>query len=247
MNNTIWRTKMKAMSHVLIFSIIFLYACSSTYRLRDGDVTLDEFRGKIRKEKVTIISITGKEYSGYNLQVIDQQFYWDDSKSGNTRNIPVNKVSKIINKHHGQGALDGLGYGFLSGFTFGAIMGILATDPDHKSGGMVDFTPTNYSEGALGYGLALAIPTALIGLPIGAIVGHKDIYSIKAQTDRRHEPKYVKIKVESIFDKEKGFLLVKKQGFKIKLERFHIKHIDQSGDKIYITIPVEVYEQKFKF
>ena len=134
----------------------------------------------------------------------------------------------------------------MGGFTFGALIGIAATDPDHQSSGMVDLTPTSYGEGALGYGLAFAIPVALIGLPIGAIAGHKDIYCINDQSQRQREPKYVKIEIESIVEDDDVHLIVRKFGSNIKIKRSSIKYIDKSGKNIYITIPVEIYEEKLK-
>jgi hypothetical protein len=132
----------------------------------------------------------------------------------------------------------------LSGFTIGAIIGIAETDPDHQRGFGPDFTPRREIEGALGFGLGFAIPFALIGLPIGAIAGHKDIYIINEQPVRK--PEYVKIKVESIVEENNAYVIVKRNGSNIKIERSHIKNIDISGEHIYIIIPIDLYRKEYK-
>ena len=235
---------MKTISHFFILSIVCFCACSSTYRLKDDDLTINELAGDLRNESVTIVLSNGEKHSGYNLILIENLLYWKDSRSDTTHSIPVNKVSKIIDKQHGQGALDGLGYGFLGGFTLGAIIGIAATDPDHQSSEFMDATPRDYGEGALGYGLVFAIPSALVGLPVGAITGHKYIYIINEQPIKK--PEYVNIKVESVVEDNNAYITVKRLGSNIKIKRSHIKNIEKSGTDIFITISKKVYEENFK-
>lgn len=237
---------MKTISYTLVFSILYFCACSSTYRLKDGDFTLNRLNDELEGERITTVLTDGKEHDGKNIIVNDHLIYWTDSESGITQSVPSTKINKIITKQHGQGALEGLGIGFLSGFTMGALIGIAITDPDHQSSGFVDLTPRSYIEGALGYGLGFGIPFALLGLPIGAITGHKDIYYINEPPEKLHAPKYVKINVNSIVEEHNTYMIVEKSGYNIRIERSHIKNIDKSGEKIYITIPVEVYEKKFK-
>ena len=237
---------MKTLSYTLVLSIIYFCACSSTYSLKDGDITPDKLKEKINGGSVTLVLTNGEEYNCDNLLIKEQLVYWIDSHSGATQSVPTNELYKILAKNHGKGALEGLGYGFLGGFALGAIVGIVTTDPDHKTSGFVDLTPRNYSEGALGYGIGFGIPAALIGLPLGAIAGHQDIYIINEQSAGSQKPEYVKIQVESIVEENQDYIIVKKLGSNIKIERSKIKHLDRTGENIYITISQRVYEKIFK-
>lgn len=237
---------MKTSLCIFILAIIYFSACSSTYRLKEGDLSINEFNEELREKTVTIYLTNGQKHDAHNVSVNDQLIYWIDKQSGATQAIPTNQVDHILDKHHGQGALDGLGSGFLGGFAFGAIIGIAATDPDHKTSGFVDLTPRNYAEGAFGYGIGFAIPTALIGLPIGALAGHKDIYIIEKQKSKRKKPEYVKIKIESIVEENNAYITVQRSGANIKIARSAIRQIDKNGEDIYITISKEIYKMKFK-
>ena len=56
----------------------------------------------------------------------------------------------------------------------------------------------------------------------------------------------VKLAVTSIEDNNELTVTITRGNNKVRLLRSDIKHIDKTGDQIYITIPKQVYESKFK-
>ena len=64
--------------------------------------------------------------------------------------------------------------------------------------------------------------------------------------DQQETRKNIKIEVESVVEENKTFVTVTRRGSIFSLKRTQIIRVEKSGDKIYITIPVDVYEENFK-
>lgn len=234
---------MKIFYFFQILFLLYFCACSSTYRFQNSDFSLAELNTRIEGGSASVVLTNGREYDGHNFVIGNQKIFWIDSRSGKAYSVSPSDVQKIIDRDHGKGAIEGIGAGFASGFSLGALIGLLSFDPDAEHGWV---EPDSYGSAALGAGLLLGIPIAIAGLPIGALAGHQDIFFINEQPARSREVEYVKIMVDSIAEENNDIVTVGKSGSYIRIERSQIKKIEKIGINIFITIPADVYNQSFK-
>jgi hypothetical protein len=87
---------MKTISYTLILTILIFCACSSTYRLKDDDFSINELNRELRGESATILLQDSKEYDGENISVTDSLTYWKGSQPDCTYSISTSKVKKLL-------------------------------------------------------------------------------------------------------------------------------------------------------
>ena len=115
----------------------------------------------------------GQELQVRQLWVTSDFTYWIDQQIKQQARptyiaVATSQIKEVRFIRRGTGALQGMGFGFL----FGAAVGFAAGE---------DCSTTNkifcLSRGDLA--TVLGVTSALIGLPIGAIIGHRDDYLIE--------------------------------------------------------------------
>ena len=85
------------------------------------------------------------------------------------KNVPTAALKSVSVRKHGLGALEGLGFGLLSGATIGALVGAAAPVESNCD---LEIFCTRRSHTFFG-AFAGAIPGTLLGTFIGAAIGHR--------------------------------------------------------------------------
>jgi hypothetical protein len=180
---------MKTISTILLIAMINFIACSSTQFIGHDQSACEDLNGKVEGERVNItltndnVIIAENTFIGVDstswLEIIaekrgargyGQQTRWYEGKKWS---VPTRDVKKIDIGNCWQGALGGLFYGFLVGAALGLLGGL--THSDEKSG-FFDPDPEEVV-------VMVGILGAVVGLPIGLLVGGTDEYVL---TDSTH-------------------------------------------------------------
>ena len=195
---------------VVLLSLMILYTgCSSTHHLINCYDSKNEFEG----EKALIKLVSGEEVKGEIIEIkVDTLSEIESELPINLfLNKPINiltsEIKEIQLRDQWQGAVDGGGYGFLGGFIIGAAIVIPNLgEPFIRGKVTAEFIPI--------VGGIIGIGCGIIGIPIGAIIGHTDKYVISSSLANE----YVKIELTEL--PEKGIdeyrLNLKNQGNMLK-------------------------------
>ena len=97
----------------------------------------------------------------------------------------------------------------------------------------------------MAYGIVVGVPSGLLGLIVGRAGGHTDKYIINEQKILPKRINYVRIEAMYIQYENDENVIVEYKNRKIRLARFQTKQIDDSGTRIMITIPMDIYQEKF--
>ena len=148
---------------VLVFLLPALAACSTTYELalppEPGSESLAVVQADGARRSARVDTEAGR-YSAHRISIEgpDARLVFP---FGDERTVPLAEVQRIEFRHHGRGALEGIGIGFLAGFLIGAPLG--AADSGWWEPG----------EAALLVGTAFGIIAGGVGLLAGLASGHK--------------------------------------------------------------------------
>ena len=147
---------------IFMIPIIFLVSCvSSTRLIQPTDSSYQEVNQELKGETVTLVKINEEELMGEYVGLIT------DSLTVGMETIAIENAKEIQIKNHSKGVFKGMGWGFLSGFFIGGIIG--ATTPEDEDPNMVA------SEETISYMAGASIGLILGGL-YGGIIGVTDYY-----------------------------------------------------------------------
>lgn len=164
---------MKNLISILLLPLIIFYnACTSNYIIKKDISSLNILNEKLTGEMATLIMTDGKKIDGKNIVITGDSIFYTDIESRFFSGELTSNINKIVITDHGRGAMEGLGYGCLSGFLIGAAIGAASFDPD-DTGFLV---PNNRFDAALTGGIVTGIPFTVLGLIFGAGGGHTDNY-----------------------------------------------------------------------
>lgn len=160
--------------HVLLFAML-LQGCTSyhTYDVESGSEYIAEINEKAEKKTATVKLISGESYSASNLVLRPDSSLWYNADEAIQMSYPNTDISNIAFRDGRKGAWEGLalgaGTGLLLGITVCTLMMLVM--PGAGSGYPFDC--------AAKAGGVFALLAGLIGLPMGASVGHTDVYMIQ--------------------------------------------------------------------
>ncbi len=158
---------MKTFSFILLFSTFF-FSCTTMKLVNTDQINFYDLNAKHESDDVTIIKKNQEIIKGHDLKVTQDS----TTLNGSTQNklfIPTGQIKEIIFKDSWDGAVDGFTYGFLTGAGTG-IIAVLAKDEGGNKG---DTFPILAS---VIIGTAWGLAFGLVGLPVGAAIGHKYKY-----------------------------------------------------------------------
>ncbi len=225
--------------------------CSSSHQL----VNYEEFNQDYKSRDVEVILGNGEIVEGKLKYLGSDSTIFKQSASEGQLMVPCSEIAVIITRDHGQGAIEGVGVGLLTGSVVTVVLLFIALD-DHDDFGEAFAIGSYY----------ITLPVSIISLILGATAGHKDYYRIAANlpegllilsdfqiTERSAQsdymPKrveYVKVQVSSIIEENEKFIRVLWEGKEIQLNRFQFIGIEKIEDKTYIKISKQEYQNNFK-
>ncbi len=158
---------------VLISIIVFFSSCSRhhTVVMRDSSAA-SAFNAKVNGKRTKILLNNGNSFSANNNRIIGDSLFWYERHSNYKNSASLTDVSRITTKNTGRGALEGLGLGLLGGIAFGAVIGFASGD-DANDG---DFFELSASEKAILLGVVFGTLGGVVGIPIGAANGSREVY-----------------------------------------------------------------------
>ncbi len=173
---------MRSLSLFTVLLSMFLLGCSHTHIIdvASAPSELDEINHAMNNSKVKITLTDERVFTGMNPRIGEDSTSWFDSALGEKRAFPHSAIEKIVIKKRFRGAWEGIKYGALFGGATGLIIGF-AIDADEDAGG---YGPDLSVAGVTFFG---ALGSALVGLPVGTIIGSKDEYIIVAPPNSSFE------------------------------------------------------------
>ncbi len=162
---------MKTVQATFLLLIVCLLGCTSTHRLRpahEEDYVLLNNRAAQKHAMVTFVG--GRKIRVDDLRMTADSTYWNYSNK-----IASAQIKEVRFISRGKGTLQGWGFGFL----LGAVVGLATIEgaPDEDCSG------PNYGPciDKTGWVLLFGAGGAALGLPIGAMRGHRDVYVIEQE------------------------------------------------------------------
>jgi hypothetical protein len=168
---------MKAVIFLFLMLTPMLVGCTHNYTVRptrsEHYASLNQHA--LRKQAIVTL-MDGKKFHADKLRFAPDSTSWVDPNTRRVIAVQTTEVSDVRFVRRGAGALEGLGLGLLGGALTGAIIGF--ADGDDPPESFLSFTA---EEKAVIGGVLLGGVGGLLGLPIGAAVGSKDVYRIEHQ------------------------------------------------------------------
>jgi hypothetical protein len=210
-----------------ILAFFILCACSSKTLIRDDEQSYHELNAALQSQEAVVLLTDGAKLEGYDIYVDPQKITIDN------HNISTLSIREIKLVDHGKGALKGMAYGALTGVAlagFGYLTDYYSEKPKPPSASKFEFKieiPPIY----------IPVATAAVGGIIGAIHGNMETYVFPS----------ARFEVSSVTDLGTGYLIIFWENKKIGLRNDQIYEVENKPDgKIYITIPRDLYDEKFK-
>ena len=167
---------MKKLFYILFFLSLFLItACSSSYIVNSTSPTYEssirEFNESAEGEKAKIILSDSTVITATEVYLSADSLYWFDSETKLNTGVVITEISKVMFTDMWRGGLEGAGIGLLSGSGAGLLFGAATFGQNGPQGDPVGYCAY--------WSLIGGVGGALIGFPIGAISGHKNVYEFQ--------------------------------------------------------------------
>ena len=168
---------MKTIIISIIAASLFTSCVSITHLIQHTDDSYQEVNQELNGKTVTLVKINeeelGSEYGGI----------FKDSITIGMETITIEEAKEIQIKNHGKGIIRGMGWGLLSGFLVGGVIGAITSKDEESNIGASDET--------ISY-LAGAVTGFLLGGIYGGISGVTDYYTftpVKIEGDKSSDKK----------------------------------------------------------
>ncbi len=159
---------MNGIPRAAILLIATAWGCAHTRQVRPDSASMARLDARVRHRPAELVLRDGGRYATQEIRLTPDSAFWQVPGVSGRRAASMSNVSEISYKSRLRGALDGL----ILGFLIGASLGVgLIDNPEGSSNGVVNRAET---------GLAGGVPFAIWGAPIGAIIGSRLRFRIKA-------------------------------------------------------------------
>jgi len=161
--------KMKRIRSLFLGLVIMLIGCTQNRNVRSSTdyVALTE---KSQRQQAIVTFRDQKKMIAKKVRFAPDSTTWVMPVTHKLISIQTTDVSEVRFTKRVKGALQGAGFGLLGGALFGVVAGLSSDE-----GGF--FTP---NELAVIGGVYFAALGGIIGLPVGALIGSKEVYHIQA-------------------------------------------------------------------
>ena len=169
----------RALSRVLLWAILF-QGCTTyhTYDVGSSGEYIAEINKMTETKKVAVNLINGDKYSASNLVLKPDSSHWYDYDEMMQMKYSNADINSIVYSNKKKGALEGFAIGAGAGAVFG--IGLCTLMSLVMPGGTYSYP---YSCAAVAGGI-FALFGGILGLPIGASVGHTEVYMIRDMESR---------------------------------------------------------------
>lgn len=228
------------MNKQMIYGVAFIgicslvLACSHTYVFDKAFPleSLKKINDRTKGKKGIIQTSDGRKHNANEINVALDSTSWLETKTNSYRTRSNSELSKIVVKDHGKGAVEGLGFGFLSGFAGGFAFGYLASSESGFFG---------REGGATIAGTALGLLGGFFGLIIGSVSGDQNTFKFN---EGINNPKYYLLKDIRIIGETESFIEIPWKRGSIWLNKLEII-VEKKGDRIDVRVPASMYKEKF--
>jgi hypothetical protein len=227
---------MKATFNLFLFSF-YIAGCSTTYQLHTDDMSPEQLNEELTNHKAQIVLLNGQKITATKIQVTGDTTLWVNPENDCLYVSSNHQINKIVVRDREKGALDGTFFGVLSGSVLASWQSGVYERKDDKS--------------ALYRPETVFLISVVMNTVIGVIIGHRNNYLF-------NEPEIIKEKKEVIVEQEEvvevevpdaeireGFVIIHWQGKMIRLSASEVKQMTKRKERIVLTIPVSIYQEKF--
>ena len=157
---------MKTMLAAILLCFL-VTACRSSYVVSTSgdDTSVDEFNELAEGEEAEIILLDSTEITAIEVYLSADSLYWFNPETKLKSGVAKFEISKVMFTDMWRGSLRGAGAGCLAGMLFW----VAVNDSIQNS------KISSYMEGLAAFGVV----GALIGFPIGMIIGHTNEYEFE--------------------------------------------------------------------
>jgi hypothetical protein len=169
-----WRYNMKTLFNIFIFYFL-VTVCSSSYVVSSSseDTSVDKFNESAEGEEAEIILSDSTEITATEVYLSADSLYWFNPETKLKTGVAKSEISKVMFTDTWTGGAYGAGAGFIGGMS----LCVAVSDSIENS----QFV--NYMGGLA----ALGVVGALIGFPIGLIVGYPIEYEFQNDEQARKQ------------------------------------------------------------
>jgi len=162
--------------------MFFSNACSSSYVVSTSgeDTSREEFNESAEGEEAEIILLDSTEITATEVYLSADSLYWFNPETKLKTGVVKSEISKVMFTDTWLGGLEGTEIGLLSGGSAGILFGTIFVGSAEA-----DQITEWYAAWIFGYGVA----GALIGFPIGAIIGHTNEYEFQNNQQQENSDK----------------------------------------------------------
>lgn len=164
---------------LFVLSLFLITACSSSYVVNSNSPTYDtsvaEFNESAEGEEAEIILSDSTEITATEVYLSADSLYWFNPETKLKTGVAKSEISKVMFTDTWQGGLRGAGAGFIGG----ASLWVAVSDSIENS------KFVSYMGGLA----ALGVVCAIIGFPIGLIVGYPIEYEFQNTEQRGRSAK----------------------------------------------------------
>ncbi len=171
---------MKAVIFISIMLTPMLIGCIHNYTVRPtSSADYASLNQHALRQQAIVTLLDGRAFYADKLQFAPDSTSWLDPNTRSVMAVHTTKVSDVRFVRRGRGALEGLGIGLLGGVLTGALIGLAGGDEPEDFGCLPVCTA---KAKAFFGGITFGAIGGLIGLPIGAMAGSKDVYHIEPES-----------------------------------------------------------------
>jgi hypothetical protein len=159
---------MKNLFHILFFFLLFLIAsCSSSYNVSSSseDKSVIEFNESAKGEEAEIIFTNNVEITATDVYLSADSLYWFNPATKLKTGVPKSEIGKVMFTDTWTGGAYGAGAGFIGGVALWVAVN--------------DSMENSQFDSYMGGLAALGIVGAIIGFPVGLIVGYPVEYKFQ--------------------------------------------------------------------
>ena len=245
---------MKNILSLILFGILLFNGCTGIYVIKHDESYLSDINKKLTEKTVTIELSNGNTMVGKGVLISSNSISWTELESNDHYNFQSANIQEIRVSNRSRSGKAGFWVGMIAG---GAIGASIISSSDYEWLDVVEAgsrkamcaeggsKTTRYATGIAIGGLV----GGLLGYTIGAIVGSTDkyIFDQDTQSVKIEDGSLIRVKFTSIVQKGSGYIIILFQGREIRLQRSEYNYRGTTkGKQLFIVVPIDVYDSKFK-
>ena len=169
------------MKSALLFCVFLNLACSTTHLItpspQDDEMSFDEFNAGLDQKEATIVFTNDTSVAALGVSITPDSLFWSDATTSTRKSGSIKSIKSVVVVEQGEGAVEGMYLGLLSGVVVGLVTAAVAVGEPHDLEGLAYIILP-----AVGGGAGL-----VAGLIVGIVNGHPYTYQFQSSETPKPE------------------------------------------------------------